>query len=207
VTSSDCTFGRDYFEDGVEQKISCYENYRWIPELTIPLAHHLIFYLKIGRSSRVLDFGCAKGYLVYAFHLLGHKNTFGVDVSRYALSCAPAEVREYLKLVDSREVNPYKQLDLIIAKDVFEHLSLEELEKTLRHLRGCTDRLFVVVPLGQDGVYESERDNLDVTHKICKCSEWWLTEFELRGFTVANFAKQLWFLKNGRSGFGYFTLS
>jgi len=211
TSSSESQFDRTYFEDGVEQKVSCYENYRWIPELTIPLAHNLVEYLGIKRVQRILDFGCAKGYLVYAFHLLGYLNTYGYDISAYAIENSPSEIERFLMLRDTTawgsSGHPYRDLDFVIAKDVLEHLSRGELAKTLKALRGDTEKLFAVIPLGREGRYLSERDNLDVTHEICESSEWWLEEFRLRGFTVKDFAEQLWFLKNGRKGFGYFTLT
>ena len=64
-------YNEDYYENGLALGCSGYSNYRWIPELTIPMAYHIINGLNISENSRILDYGCAKGYLVSAFKLLG----------------------------------------------------------------------------------------------------------------------------------------
>ena len=64
--SSNNVFDEDYFERGVQLGISGYTNYRWIPELTLPLCETMARYLGISKDDRILDFGCAKGYIVRA---------------------------------------------------------------------------------------------------------------------------------------------
>ena len=78
-------YNRDYYESGIENGISGYRNYRWMPELTIRMAHCLIQDLSIDKSHSVLDYGCAKGFLVKALRLLDI-DAFGLDVSEYAIS-------------------------------------------------------------------------------------------------------------------------
>ena len=70
-------FDEKYFEDGVRNRVSAYEQYRWMPERTIREASSIINNIEF---DKVLDFGCAKGFLVYAMRLLG-KDAHGVDVS------------------------------------------------------------------------------------------------------------------------------
>jgi SAM-dependent methyltransferase len=48
---------------------------------------------------RVLDVGCAKGSFVFAFRQLGVE-AYGVDVSSYAISCAPKFLQPFLHVVD-----------------------------------------------------------------------------------------------------------
>ncbi len=83
-------YDADYYERGVESGKSCYSNYRWLPELTIPMAMVLIDTLGIrpGAGQRVLDFGCAKGFVTKALRML-RRDAWGIDISRYALSQAP----------------------------------------------------------------------------------------------------------------------
>lgn len=69
-------YDREYFEYGVETGKSNYQNYRWIPELTIPMAMTIIDLLGIKPNESVLDYGCAKGYLVKALRML-HRNAWG----------------------------------------------------------------------------------------------------------------------------------
>ena len=75
-------FDENYFERGVETQTSLYQNYRWMPEQTIPMVMTIIDYLKIQRGATVLDFGCAKGFVVKAFRLLHLIGIFSRD-ARY----------------------------------------------------------------------------------------------------------------------------
>ena len=37
-------YDKDYFKNGIASGKSCYSNYRWLPELTIPMAYNIIKY-------------------------------------------------------------------------------------------------------------------------------------------------------------------
>src|SRR3990167_8183034 len=57
-------YGEDYFERGFEKGISCFSMYRWLPELTTPMAMAMVDHLGIRRQDKILDFGSSKEYLV-----------------------------------------------------------------------------------------------------------------------------------------------
>lgn len=140
-------YDEDYYERGLEKGISCYSNYRWIPELTIPMAATLIEYLNIKPSDLVLDFGCAKGYLVKAMRLL-HRKAYGFDISDYAREEAPEDVKEYVYGPEWKQDRKYQWC---IAKDVFEHIPYEMIQHWLKSIRKTCEHLFAAVPLGEDG--------------------------------------------------------
>jgi 2-polyprenyl-3-methyl-5-hydroxy-6-metoxy-1,4-benzoquinol methylase len=105
-------FDEKYFEDGVRSRVSAYENYRWMPERTIREASSIINNIQF---NTVLDYGCAKGFMVYAMRLLG-KEAYGVDVSEYAVTHGHEKVKEYLSVIETTE-DIKGGWDLIIAKD------------------------------------------------------------------------------------------
>ena len=55
-------FDENYYERGAETGKSLYSHYRWMPELTIPMCHHIAKYLELKETDKVLDFGCAKDF-------------------------------------------------------------------------------------------------------------------------------------------------
>lgn len=168
-------FDADYYERGVITGRSCYENYRWIPELTVPMAMTMVDYLHIERGARVLDYGCAKGFLVKALRWL-HRDAWGYDISEYAIANADPEIRPYVS------TSPWEgRDDFCIAKDVFEHVPEDELVKVMAGLRGI---LFAVIPLGENGQYRAKANNLDVTHVLCMPEEWWVRFFMRCGWHV-----------------------
>jgi SAM-dependent methyltransferase len=179
-------YNEDYYERGIELGISGYSNYRWIPELTIPMCYEMINILDIKDNDVILDFGCAKGYIVKGFRLL-HKDAFGVDISEYAISSAPKEIKPYIFKIDSEKDIPLqnnKKYDCTIAKDVLEHVSYENLKTTLSQLRKCSKKMFVIVPLGENGKYIIPAYELDITHHIRESIDWWSDQFKNAGFDI-----------------------
>lgn len=215
-------YDENYFERGPIAGVSHYMNYSWMPERTLRMAHKLIQHLPIKPGERVLDFGCAKGYLVKALRILDVK-AYGCDVSAYALQHADAEVRPFLFRADNDLGEVWSTpWDLVIAKCVLEHLTEPELEAFLFGLRA--KRLFVVLPLGlrPNNCFLTEADeserfvipvmHADVTHKLAKPVAWWVDQFTRAGWHLDTSAhdfpgiKEDWIAKYP-AGHGFFTLS
>ena len=206
LTDHCCTknlYDENYYERGIEKGLSCYSNYRWIPELTIPMAARLIEYLGIGGKDRILDFGCAKGYLVKAFRLL-HREAYGFEISEYAKNTAPHDVRKYY----IPELKGH--FDWTIAKDVFEHIEYDQLQYWLCKIHDCSKSLFAVCPLGNvgGGGYVVPAYELDKTHIIRENLDWWKEQFELAGYIVISADYKVQYLKENWSeyekGNGFF---
>jgi len=185
-------FDEAYYERGLETGVSCYQNYRWIPELTIPMAMTLIDFLGIKRFQRVLDFGCSKGFLVKAFRML-YRDAYGVDISEYAIRNTDPSVSEYCYEVplwnsEMKEMG----IDITIAKDVFEHIPPPDLTNTLCWMKGVSKKLFVIVPLGVHGKgFNASKNDLDKTHVICENASWWIDLFEGNKWEVVDFRTRL----------------
>lgn len=201
-------YDADYYDRGVETGRSCYRNYRWIPELTCAMAMTIIDHLNLKRGARVLDYGCAKGYLVKALRLLG-RDAYGVDISKYAIEHVDTDVRPYCALIDGK-YRWCEKFDVCIAKDVFEHIPEGHIGKTLLGINA--DRMFVIVPLGDDGVFRAPANNCDVTHVTCYDQWWWHEMFESNGWSVNQFSLRMDGIKDGYyavcpDAHGFFTLT
>ena len=203
-------YDKDYYEHGIESGKSCYQNYRWIPELTIPMAMTIIDFLKIEKDQTILDYGCAKGFLVKAFRLL-HRKAWGVDLSSYAISCS----EKYCSECSGDGKLPYTpwKYDWCIAKDVFEHVDdIDSMAIILKNLSLVTNKIFAVIPLGSNGKFTANANNVDKTHTLCMNKRDWTGFFGMRNWTVKNFTyrvdgiKDAYYDKDPR-GHGFFTLS
>lgn len=183
-------FNKDYFEDGVRKRVSAYEQYRWMPERTIREASSIINNIQF---NTVLDFGCAKGFMVYAMRLLG-KEAHGVDVSQYAVENCHPKVQKYLSIIDNSE-DIKGGWDLIIAKDVLEHIPKEEVLDTLKSLRNRCKTIFIAVPLGDGQRYRIREYEMDITHVTKEPEEWWLTTIVQAGFKIKYFDYEFGHLK------------
>lgn len=180
-------YDEEYFERGVQTGKSGYQNYCWMPELTLRMAHFLIREMGLDGSARVVDFGCAKGYLVKALRLLDI-DAFGVDISKYAISSVEPALKNYCIHIESSSEPklPFDAIDLLIAKDVFEHIPHRELPRLLRHLRGFSSRLFVAVPIAIDGSenFVVSQYHNDPSHVTIRDKGWWLNLVRDAGWTV-----------------------
>jgi SAM-dependent methyltransferase len=177
-------YDEDYYQRGIETGKSCYQLYRWLPELTMPMAMRIIDYLHIRPEHTVLDYGCALGYMVKAFRLL-HRQAWGFDISSYAIEHVDNEVKDYCFLIN-RPVEIPENFDFCIAKDVLEHIEYKCIGNVLKNIDA--KMMFAIVPLGKNGKYESPCNNMDKSHIICEDVDWWLNTFLENGWELINFA-------------------
>lgn len=155
-------YDADYFLRGQETGKSLYKDYRWLPDLTRPMARRIMEHCDIRAGDKVLDFGCARGYLVRALREWGVQ-AFGYDVSEWAIENADPEAKPYVcKLIPSYSIG--FKYDWVIAKDVLEHVEL--VDHTIQGLMKVCDGMFVVVPLSRlpGNRYVIEEYEKDVTH-------------------------------------------
>lgn len=182
MTNSPSTekFGRDYFMDGPSTGLSNYVNYTWLPERTLPMAGVIKRHLRIRDGETVLDFGCSRGFVVRALRELGVQ-AYGYDISKWAIeNCDPA-----VKGLVFNEL-PNHTYSWVLAKDVFEHLSVEQLMDVIPQLLARVwAGLFIVVPLAAktNGEYVGPDDNKDSTHIIRWTMSDWL--HFLQGFDAS----------------------
>lgn len=173
-------YDADYFLRGKQSGKSLYENYRWLPDLTIPMVSRMIAYLGIKPEDTILDFGCARGYIVRAFREMGY-NAWGYDISKWAIENADKEAAMYLYRDEIELCNC--RFSWVIAKDVLEHVL--ELSSTIDMLRNITRKgIFAVVPLAHGSKYDVREYEEDITHIHRRPLQWWVGHFHQVGWSV-----------------------
>ena len=173
-------YDADYFLRGKETGKSLYENYRWMPELTIPMVKNIVSRIGINTDHIVLDFGCARGYTVRALREIGI-DAYGVDLSQWAIeNCDPA-VNGLVSCTS--EIPP--GIDWVIMKDVLEHVP-----RVADTIGGIMDAaqvgVFAVIPLSaQDNMpYIIPDYELDITHIHRLTLASWARMFIRHGWSV-----------------------
>ena len=136
------------------------------PALTYYYGRHL----PADKNARILDIGCGDGNFVYHMQQMGYKNASGIDYSAeqvekgrsmgiHNLICA--DLIQYL--TDNKE-----QYDAVIAKDVIEHFTRDEvfeiLELINKNLK-AGGRFIMQVPNGQ-GIFHTSIFYGDYTHEM-----------------------------------------
>ncbi len=167
-------FDEEYYLRGIAAGRSCYEQYNWQPEANLGMCHSLIEHLPVTPGEVVLDYGCARGYSVYAFKLL-HREAFGCDISEWATSNCHPEVEDRVALSDGLTIPWAGPFSWCLMKDVIEHIPEESLDALLANIAEKCERVFIVVPLAdENGEYRVRKENWDTSHRIRQDVDWWI---------------------------------
>ena len=104
---------------------------RWVP-----LAEDMIRHFALKPGDRVLDVGCAKGFLVKDFmKACPGLEAFGLDISEYALMHCEPETVGRLHLGDARKLPfPDNSFDAVISLNTIHNLDRPDLITALREI-------------------------------------------------------------------------
>lgn len=121
--------------------------------------------------ASVLDAGCAIGMLVEQLRKRG-VDAYGVDISEYAISQMPDEVREHCWVGSLAEPLP-RRYDLVTCIEVVEHMPAAESRKAIDNLCAASDRVLLST---------SPFDYSEPTHLNVQPPEQWSALMAANGF-------------------------
>lgn len=126
-------FGREYFDGTREQGYGGYRyDGRWLP-----VAEDIIAHYGLRSGMRVLDVGCAKGFL--AKDLMAAcpgLEVYGIDISEYAIGCSEPEVRWRLAVGNATQLPlASESFDLAISINTLHNLERSDLIAGLKELQ------------------------------------------------------------------------
>ncbi len=108
----------------------------------------LDFLLKYKKKGKLLDVGCALGYMVAQFS--NHFEIYGIDCSKYAINIAKKNVKKgVFKAHDAEEPFPFRNtmFDVVTCADVLEHLKdTEKLLENISNVLKDDGILFLITP-------------------------------------------------------------
>jgi cyclopropane fatty-acyl-phospholipid synthase-like methyltransferase len=170
-------FDKEYFDGTREQGYGGFKyDGRWIP-----IAEDIVRHYDLKAGDRVLDIGCAKGFLVKdLMKVCPGLEVFGIDVSTYAvINCEP-EVIGRLHIGDARKLPfPDKSFKAALAINVIHNLTNEECLSAINEItRVTTSGSYIQVD-----AYKSEEERqlfLDwvLTAKTHGTPEFWQEMFK-----------------------------
>jgi SAM-dependent methyltransferase len=147
---------------------------RWVAVAERLAAH---YHLKPG--DRVLDIGCAKGFLLHDLRTaVPGLSIAGLDISAYALDHSIADVRGHVVQGTAGRL-PFadKSFDLVVSINTLHNLRVSELDSALREIeRVARGPKYVVVDTFRN---EAEKVNLMYWQLTCQCFytpedwQWW----------------------------------
>ena len=110
------------------------------------IAKKIIKKYKLTSKSKVIDFGCGKGYLIYELSkILKSNNIYGVDISKYAIKNVPDSIRSKTKVYDLRKGLNYetKQFDLALSINLIHNFELSDLKRFLTSIVKISKKSYV----------------------------------------------------------------
>ena len=176
-------FGKEYF-DG--DRIYGYGGYGYHPRFWTDTVKYMKEVYQLPENAKVLDVGCAKGFMMHDFKLLmPDMEILGVDISEYAIENAIESMRPYVQVANAKKL-PFddNQFDLVLGINVIHNLPPEECKQALQEIQRVTKKhAFVMVDAWRT---EEERVRLQdwvLTAKTYMHVNDWIKFFEEANYT------------------------
>lgn len=149
-------------------------------------AEKMISHYGLTPSSRVLEIGCAKGFILYEFHKRGIQVN-GIDLSSYAVEHSMEEVKEFIVNGSCEQLPwPDNTFDFVYSKETLPHLSESQLRATLHEIKRVskTDNIFFEIQVSEDKRGQELIKSWDETHLTIHDKNWWrnfLSDLDYKG--------------------------
>ena len=126
-------FGKEFF-DG-DRKFG-YGGLRYDPKYWSNVVKDFVEYYNIKPDARILDVGCAKGYMLYDFkRQYPRLEIFGIDISKYAIENCHPEVKDFLKVGDAKNLEfQDNYFDLVISINTVHNLELNDCISSIKEI-------------------------------------------------------------------------
>jgi SAM-dependent methyltransferase len=137
-------FDMEYF-DG--DRLTGYGGYAYNPRFWTETVRRFRDHYGLAENARILDVGCAKGFMMYDFHLLLPKAEIrGIDISQYAYEHAKEEMKPFITVANANNIPfPDGYFDLVICINTVHNLPLIDCKQALREIQRVTRRDAFVV--------------------------------------------------------------
>lgn len=169
-----CRFGREYF-DGPDGYGGYYYDGRHEPAV-----RDMIERYGLKRDARVLDIGCAKGFMLYEFMRQGVNDVHGCDIGPYAVENAHPAVKDRLTVTSADDLAlPDASFDLVYSIDVVHNLPPDPCDRAIHQMMRVS-RGAVFVQVASYETPEQERALIDwgVTVQTLRSKQQWREAFD-----------------------------
>lgn len=183
-------FGKEYF-DG--DRIYGYGGYGYHPRFWTETVKYIKEFYQLPEDAKVLDVGCAKGFMMHDFKLLmPDMEILGVDISEYAIENAIESMKPYVQVANAKEL-PFddKQFDLVLGINVIHNLSPEECKQALQEIQRVTkESAFVMVD-----AWRTEEERVRLQDWVLTAKTYMQVNDWIKFFEEANYAGDYyWFI-------------
>lgn len=173
-------YGETYFDGPREYGYGGYRyDGRWQP-----VAQDIVDHFGLKPGDKVLDVGCAKGFLVKDLLALGI-DAFGIDVSKYALMNCEPEVVGRLQIGSADDLPfPDGSFDAVLAINTIHNLDRDGCVRAAREIeRLAPGKGFIQVDSYHTPEQKEIFESWVLTAKFYDYPEGWITVFAEAGYT------------------------
>lgn len=140
---------------------------------------------EVFSPTKVLDMGCGPGALMYFLTELG-VDCDGVDASPHVREMAPPEVRGRITVATALDSGkPDNSYDLVISREVLEHLTVLEVRRAVAEMCRVTSRFIYLTtrfhPVPASLLDVANEFHVDPTHITCLNKDFLRVLFVLEG--------------------------
>ena len=176
-------FGKEFF-DG--DRNHGYGGFNYMSRFWQPVIPTFKEHFALDENSKVLDVGCAKGFMLYDMQQLIPGITIrGVDISEYAVENSKEEAKEFLCVANAKEL-PFEDnsFDVVISINTVHNLERDECAKALQEIeRVSKGKSFITVDAYRN---EEEKEAMyawNLTAKTIMSVDEWIAFFDEIGYT------------------------
>ena len=188
VTDIDRAVARKFdveYYDG--DRLTGYGGYGYSPRFWTDTVAHIVDVYSLSNDSKILDIGCAKGYMMYDLSLLiPEAEIKGVDISQYAKDHAIEPMQENIVVSNANNLPfPDDYFDLVIAINTLHNLPLIDCKQAFREINRVTkNNSFVMNDAWKDDKGKRAMLKWNLTAlTYMSCDEWlnFFKEVEYKG--------------------------
>lgn len=176
-------YGKEFFDGDRKHG---YGGFSYNPRFWQPVIPDMIEHFGLKAGMKVLDIGCAKGFMLHDMQeLLPGIELCGVDVSTYAIEQSMESVKSLLKVADAKAL-PFEDnsFDVVISINTIHNLDREECAIALKEIeRVGKGKAFITVDAYRDDAEKQRMMEWALTAKTIMSVDEWKAFFKEAGYT------------------------
>jgi len=176
-------FGKEFF-DGTRD--TGYGGFGYNARFWQPVIPTFQQHFNLSADSKILDVGCAKGFMLHDFkQLIPGISISGIDISEYAIEHAVDNVKPFIKVGNAIKL-PYEDnsFDAVISITTLHNLAKDDLAIALKEVeRVSKGKSFITVDAYRDNAEKERMEAWNLTAKTMMHVDEWQAFFKEVGYT------------------------
>jgi len=175
-------FGKEFFDGDRDYG---YGGFSYNPKFWQPVIPDFKKKYSLNSSSKILDVGCAKGFMIYDFcQLIPGIQATGIDISKYAIQNCHEKVTNMLQIADCKNL-PFEDnsFDLVISINTIHNLELNDCINSIKEIQRVSSKdCFITVDAYNNDEEKKRMLDWNLTAKTIMSVDQWKKLFNEIGY-------------------------